>query len=330
MTRYRRSLNTDPPALADIWNDAVTGRGAYPVRSPGLFERWVFSKPYFRRDDLTVAVDPDTDTPVGFALTGPAPNADLSGLDPSRGIVCAVVVRQSHRRRGIGRELLRRADENLRQRGATAVVVVGAQWPASPYLFGLYGGSNAPGVLDSEPAAGPFLAAAGYQAADSVLVFQKKLDTPLTVADTRFGLLRRRYEAQTLRLAGIPTWWHECVWANLEPVEIRLTDKLTGMPAARAVVWELEGFSWKWNHPAAGILDVQVRSDLRRQGLGKLLVAQVLRFLQDQFFAVAELQVPAADAVAVGLCTSLGFDQVDVGRTYRRAGETPPTIVGGV
>ena len=329
MIRYRRSLNTDPPALADIWNDAVAGRGAYPVRSPGLLERWVFSKPYFRRDDLIVAVEPDADKPVGFALAGFAPNADLSDLDPSRGVVCAVAVRPSHRRRGIGRELLRRADESLRERGA-ADVVVGSQWPASPYLFGLYGGSNAPGVLDSEADAGPFLAAAGYQAVDAVLVFQKKLDTPLTVADTRFGLLRRRYEAQTLRLAGIPTWWHECVWANLEPVEIRLTDKLTGMPAARAVVWELEGFSWKWNHPAAGLLDVQVRSDLRRQGLGKLLVAQVLRFLQDQFFAVAELQVPAADPVALALCSSLGFDQVDVGRTYRRAGEGPPAAAGGL
>lgn len=316
MLRYRASLNTDPPALADIWNEAATGRGAYPVRSPGLLERWVFSKTYFRRDDVTVAAD-DTNRPVGFALSGFGPNADMSALDPTKGVICAVGVRPDYRRQGVGRELLRLAENNLRSRGAQTVLV-GSQWPGSPYLFGLYGGSNSPGVLATEPAADPFLVGCGYTKAERVLVFHKKLDTPLTVADTRFNLLRRRYEVQTLRLAGIATWWHECVWGSLEPVEIRLFDKLTGIPAARAVVWELEGFGWKWNQPAAGILDVQVRSDLRRQGLGKLLTSHVLRFVQDQFFAVAEIQVRADDEAGVGMCRSLGCEPVDEGWTYAR------------
>lgn len=316
MIRYRPSLNTDPPALGDLWNEATAGRGTYPVRSPGLLERWLFSKTYFRRDDITVAIDHDTGQIVGFALAGFAPREDMSTLDPARGVVCAVVVRPSHRRQGIGRELLRLSEHNLRERGAGSVTV-GAQWPDAPYLFGLYGGSNAPGILASEADASAFLARLGYHPTRAVQVFHKKLDTPLTVADPRFGTLRRRYDCQTLRLAGIATWWHECVWGSLEPVEMRLTDKLTGIPAARAVVWELEGFSWKWNHPSAGILDVQVRSDLRHQGVGKLLVSQVLRFLQDQFFALAELQVPADDPAAVGLCRSLGFDEVDRGETYR-------------
>ena len=101
-------------------------------------------------------------------------------------------------------------------------------------------------------------------------------------------------------------------------------EKSTGIPAARTVVWELEGFGWKWNLPAAGIIDVQVRPDLRKQGLGKLLVSQILRFLQDQFFAVAELQAPAANPAAVGMCQSLGFEQVDEGFIYRRASQSEP------
>jgi ribosomal protein S18 acetylase RimI-like enzyme len=83
-------------------------------------------------------------------------------------------------------------------------------------------------------------------------------------------------------------------------------------------MWELEGFGWKWNVPAAGIIDVQVRPGLRRQGLGKLLVAQALRFLQDQFFAVVELQAPTADPAPSELCKSLGFEQVDEGFVYRK------------
>jgi ribosomal protein S18 acetylase RimI-like enzyme len=316
---YRRFRNTDPPQLVDVWNEALTaGRGAYPIRTPALLERWVFSKPYFDHDDLIVAEDDESTQIVGLALSGFGPNEDRTGRS-DRGVICAVLVRPAYRRKGVGKELARRAEGNLRDRGAKEVVF-GSMWPDNPYLFGLYGGSNSPGVLASEPDADAFLKALGYERGDHVVVMQKKLDAPLAVADTRFGHLRRRYDAQVLRAAGVTAWWEECVWGTLEPVEMRMTDKLTDMPAARAVLWELEGFSWKWNYPSAGLIDVQVRDDLRRQGMGKLLVSHVLRFLQDQFFAIAELQVPAANEAAVGMCRSLGFDQVDVGFVYRRPG----------
>src|SRR4029077_1169297 len=133
---------------------------------------------------------------------------------------------------------------------------------SNPYLFGLYGGSNSPGHPVRPPVAEPLLRSPGYTQSGSALVFQRKRDTPLAVADTRFALLRRRYEVQVLRAASIGSWWQDCQWGMLEPVELGAVDKLPNLPAARAVVWELEGFSWKWNYPSAGILDIQVRPDL--------------------------------------------------------------------
>lgn len=318
---YRRYRNTDPPALVDVWNESLTGRGSYPIRTPGMLERWVFSKTYFTPDDVMVAWDDEAKTVAGFALVGFAPTEDLSALDTTRGVICAVLVRPGYRRRGIGRELARQADANLRKRGATGVVF-GSAWPACPYLFGIYGGSNSPGVLASESDADGFLKALGYTPVPSKLVFQKSLEAPLTVADPRFNLLRRRYDMQALRTAAVGSWWQDCVWGTLEPVELRMVDKLTGLPAARALLWELEGFSWKWNSPSAGVIDVQVRPDLRRQGLAKLLLSQVLRFLQEQFFTTAELHVPANDPAAVGLCQSLGLEQMDQGCVYSR-GDPP-------
>ena len=38
MTLFRRFKNTDPPALAEVWNEAHTARGAYPLRTPALLE----------------------------------------------------------------------------------------------------------------------------------------------------------------------------------------------------------------------------------------------------------------------------------------------------
>lgn len=320
MIVYRPYRNTDPPGLADAWNEAATGRGAIPIRNPSLFERWVFSKPYFEAAALVVAedvADSGEKKIVGFALSAFAPNEEQNQLDKAHGIVCAVLVRPSHRKQGIGRELLRRAEAYLTERGATAVSF-GSQWPVNPHLFGLYGGSNSPGVLDSDEAAKPFLAACGYQPAESVIVFQRPLDQPFSVIDTRLPMLRRRYDVQLLKAAAIASWWQECIWNTLEPAEFRVIDKLTGMPAARAIAWELEGFGWRWNAPSAGIIDVQVRPDLRRQGLGKMLVFHILKFLQDQFFGIVELQVRSDDPAAVGMCKSLGFEQVDVGYVYRK------------
>jgi GNAT superfamily N-acetyltransferase len=225
-------------------------------------------------------------------------------------------------------------EDYLIGKGARALRA-GPVWPQCPFGFGLYGGTNAPGFLASDPDADPFFKALGYQPAGQTFVYQKKLDQPLALADPRFGMLRRRYETQVLRTAAVQTWWHVAVWGTLEPVEFRLVDKLANnFPAARAVVWELEGYGWRWGTPSAGILDIQVRPDLRRQGMAKLLVSQVLRFLQDQFFGVCELQAPADRPDLVGLCKTATMDQIDVGTTYLKpvpeSRQVPLTVPTGL
>ncbi len=316
---YRPFRNSDPPALTDVWNEATAAsRGAFPLRSPALWDRWVLSKTYFDPAGLIVATD-DTDggKVVGFALNGFGPNDERTAQD-SGGVVCAVVVRPSHRRRGIGRELMRRSEEYLKGRGAD-VIVVGSQRPYNPYLFGLYGGANSPGVLASEPVADAFLKAMGYGPAEGHIVFQRSLETPVEGNDGRFVGLRRRYDIQMVRPTASTSWWEECQWGTLEPTEFRVVDRMTGTPAGRLVTWDLEGFSGKWQRPTVGLFDVEIRAHLRRQGLAKFLLASVLKQLQEQFYAAAELQVWADDPAGAGICRSLGFEQVDTGYRYRQA-----------
>jgi GNAT superfamily N-acetyltransferase len=316
VTTFRQFRNTDPPALADVWNESHTARGAYPLRTPALLERWVLSKPYFDHHGLIVAEEDDTRRIQGYALAGFAPTPELDRLSFAEGVICSVAVRPGDRRKGVGRGLVEHCEQYLAKKGARSFRA-GPVWPQCPFGFGLYGGTNCPGFLASDPDADPFFKALGYQPAGQTFVFQKKLDQPLTIADARFGMLRRRYETQVLRAAAVSSWWHDCVWGTLEPVEFRMVDKLaSNIPAARAIVWELEGYGWRWGFPSAGILDMQVRPDLRRQGIAKLLVSQILRFLQDQFFGICELQAEANRPDVVGLCKSAGLEQVDVGTTY--------------
>ncbi|HKB05856.1 MAG TPA: GNAT family N-acetyltransferase, partial [Gemmataceae bacterium] len=314
--RYRHFRNADPPALTALWNESLTHRGAVELRSHLPLDNAVFNKPYFDPHGFFVAED-DAGRMAGFSHAGFGPNEDLTDLNRSIGVVCAVVVRPEFRRRGIGTELLRRSEAYLRDQASTSIQA-GPTRPNKPFYLGVYGGSNAAGFLQSDRDAEPFFRARGYVPDRRVIILDRRLDTPLNIVDSRFGLLRKRYESQALPQARLGSWWRECVFGPLEPSEFRLDDKSTGQTAAKALFWEMTDYGWRWGAPPAGVLDVLVRNDLRRQGLGKFLLAQLLRHLQEQYFAVVEVQVPAEDETAARLFRALGFMQVDVGVSYKK------------
>lgn len=316
LVHYRPFLNTDPPGLAEVWNDALTGRGAAYVGSPSLFEHCLFAKPWFDPAGLVVAHD--AGELVGFAHAGFGPDDREAALSTARGVTWVVAVRPGVRRQGIGSELLRRCEAYLRQRGSSELYF-GSQAPLNPFGFGVYGGSNSAGVLSGEPEAGPFLARHGYASVRTCRVWQRRIDGAINVADGRFAGLRAKYEFRARPRAAVGSWWREGTRTPVEPVEFRLEEKSTNKFAASVTAWEMEPFSRTWNEAAYGLLELEVRPDLRRQGLAKLLLAQTFRFLQDQFFTLVEAQTPEGDAPSEGLFRSLGFEAVDVGRRYRKA-----------
>ena len=60
----------------------------------------------------------------------------------------------------------------------------------------------------------------------------------------------------------------------IEPAEFRLVDRIGNQTtAARIIVWEMASFEPKWNAATVGILDMVVRADVRRRGLGRFLLA---------------------------------------------------------
>ena len=57
MIEYRCFRNEDPPRLADAWRAAALGQSAVQPMTTSVLEAAVFSKPYFDRQGLIVAVD---------------------------------------------------------------------------------------------------------------------------------------------------------------------------------------------------------------------------------------------------------------------------------
>jgi ribosomal protein S18 acetylase RimI-like enzyme len=316
VVHYRSFRNDDPPRLVEIWNDAFTGRGAVKLRHSSPLDNYILAKPYFERDGLIVAEEDGVC--VGFAHAGFGPNDTETALCRDKGVLCLIGVRPSHRRRGIGTELLRRCESYLTTGGARTLYA-GPLRPMSPFYLGLYGGSEPAGFLASDSAAEPFLLRNGYRAQESSFVFHRQLTKPVNVADGRFAGIRRQYDVVVAPLTGVASWWQECMLGPLELIEFRLEDQQTRQVAARVRAWEMEGFSYRWNLPAVGLVDIWVRPELRRQAMAKFLLWRILLYLQEQYFLLTEAQSMQANEPAIKLYQALGFEQVDTGRVYQKA-----------
>jgi len=314
VVNYRTFRNNDPPALVEVWNEAFNGRGAVRLRTSSPLERHAFAKLHFDPAGLILAEE--NGTCVGFCHAGFGANPEEKAQDRTAGVICLVGVRPSHRRRGIGSELLRRGAAYLRAGGASRLFA-GPMGPLDPFYLGMYGGSDMPGFLASDTGAEAFLEHHGYQSARTSLVLQRRLNEPLKVIDGRFVAHRARFDVRVAPRLSRMSWWQECVFGLVEPLEFLLEEKPGGKFAARVLAWEMEGFSWRWNLPSVGVCRLEVREDLRRQGVAKFLLSQVLRYVQEQFFELAEIHVQEPNEPALKLCKGLGFEQVDVGRQYQ-------------
>src|SRR5262249_35606989 len=152
---------------------------------------------------------------VAFAHAGFGPDPNGMKLDLTLGIVCLIVVHPKYQRKGLGSELLHRCEEYLRASGATRILA-GGRRPRSPFYWGLYGGAEMPGLLLSDVGADFFFQAHGYRLSESTLIYQRQVDGPFLIQDTRFTSLKRKYEVRVLPRQISNRWYDECTYAPLE------------------------------------------------------------------------------------------------------------------
>ena len=314
MIHFRPFRNTDPPGLVHLWNSCFADPAATLLRNTTILEFFSLAKPYFDPAGLIVAIAGEE--PIGFVHAGFGPGADGKDLDHTTGVVCMIGVLPTARRQGTGTQLLLRAEEYLRQRGARSLAA-GAMAPANPFTFALYGGAQSSGFLDSSVLARPFLEHGHYRAEQSNLVFRLRLDRMPNVVDGRFPLLRQQYEVMLAPRHGL-TWYEEAAIGPTELHNFQLRHKGTGRVVGRICLWEMETYGQRWNEHAVGILELETVVDLRRQGLAKFLLTMLLRHVHEQFFTLAEVHVPETNEPAIALLRSMGFQHTDTGRRFRR------------
>jgi GNAT superfamily N-acetyltransferase len=312
---YRTFRNPDPPLLVEVWNASLTGRRTIRIQTTTLLEYFTLAKPWFDPEGLIFALDGDK--AIGVAHAGFAGDAAGTAVDTSIGVLSLLTVLPDYRRQGVGSELLRRAEAYLTRRGARELLA-GGMAPRNPYLFGMYGGCDSPGILATEPGARPFFEKYGYQIAQTCGIFQRELERMYLPADPRFQAIRQRYDiiATPYSQAG---WWREGVLGPIEAVEYRLQDKQSEQISARAIMWDMETFAQEWHQACVGLIDLHVEPPFRRQGLAKYLLAQVLRHLRQQPFQIFEAQAALDNEPMLRMLRGLEFQQVETGNCFRRS-----------
>jgi ribosomal protein S18 acetylase RimI-like enzyme len=312
LIEYREFRNTDAPQLAEIWRSQPTSRGLMQPMSMAVLEHYVFSKPTFDRRGLIVAVDEGKLN--GFAHAGFGPSDDGNRLSTERGVTCLVMLRPDVER-AVAAELLARAEAYLTGRGAKTLYG-GGSYPLAPFYYGLYGGSEPSGVLDSDPRGQDVFRSSGYRVARRSLVLERDLAGFRPVVDRQQMQIRRTTRLQTTIDPPPENWWEGVLFEPFERTRWALVEREGGPSLASVYSWNLETMIGAWGVRAVGIVDLKVTSERRRRGLATNLLGEAFRHIHAQGFTLAEVHVPEENTAGLAAFRSLGFNQVDASVFY--------------
>ncbi len=315
MICYRPFLNSDPPLLAAIWQGCAGRRGLAQPMTAQMLEQFVLAKPYFDREGLILALDGARS--IGFVHAGFGP--DETGSKPSTavGVVVMLLVISHPEQASVAKQLLALAEDYLRRRGAKTIYGGGVR-PVTPFYWGLYGGSEPPGILDSSADTQAIFRAASYRPIDRTLIFHRKLGSFRPLVDRQQMQIRRSTEVEMVPDPPPRTWWDACTLEPSERTLFRLRPRGGGEPLARVTFWNVEPFAAPWGVRASGLIDLEVDAASRRKGMALYLIGESLRQLQDQAFVLIEVQAVERNTAALALYAKLGFEQVDSATVFRK------------
>jgi ribosomal protein S18 acetylase RimI-like enzyme len=314
LIHYRPFSNTDPPLLAELWRSCADRPLVQPLTA-AMFEQLVLNKPYFDREGLWLAIEDEK--PQGFVHAGFGPSEDESTLSTDLGVTSMLIVRPRDDQIDMAGELLRRSEDYLRNRGSK-VLYAGAVHPLNPFYLGLYGGSELPGVLDSDRGMQRLLLAHNYREIDRTLVFQRTLTDFRAPVDRKQMQVRRRTQMAVVEEPPSKSWWEACTLGEFERVEFQLLDRELGKEIASATMRAIENTPANSGVRTSGLVDVHVDPALQHEGLATFLISEALKELSHQGIGLVEAQTMERNKAAIGLYEKLGFTRVDSGAVYRR------------
>ncbi len=306
----RTFLNSDTPALVDVWQRQPPLRGLACGMTAVLFEELVLARPWFDPEGLLVGCSEGR--VAGFAHAGFGPVLDGSALDRRQGVLCQVRLLDSGQAGSLGLLLVESGLSYLRSHGATSCHAV-SRFPHAPFYLGLYGGSRLPGVLADDKVMQQSLAAGGFSVAGEIGIFHRGLAGYRSPVDRRLLSVKRNFEIVAEPAPRPESWWEGgLLTCEDQRVRFSLFDRGKNRMVATLISWEIQPLSSSWGVRTSGLCELQVMDQHRRAGLATCLVSEVLRVLAQEGAGNVEVQIALADQASCGVFAKLGFQQVDL------------------
>jgi ribosomal protein S18 acetylase RimI-like enzyme len=222
-----------------------------------------------------------------------------------------------HRDAALADELLARSEAYLEDRGAK-VLYAGGIRPLDGFYLGLYGGSEIPGVLATDPMLVDTCRRNGYREIDRVLVLRRDLGRLRPSVTWEQRRLRRTAACREKYCPAPGSWWEACTTGAFERLDFRLENTGSSQPLAGVSFWDIEPLSTGWQVPTAGMFDLQVTPEARRQGLATFLLGEAFARLRNRGIVLVEAQTMRGNTPALAMYQKLGFETVDHGYVFRK------------
>ncbi|MFO0908786.1 MAG: hypothetical protein U0794_10580 [Isosphaeraceae bacterium] len=123
------------------------------------------------------------------------------------------------------------AAEGYLTRQGAQVVYAGGQYPLNPFYWGIYGGSEWAGILDSHSAFLRAATRAGYEPVAQSTLLERNLDEP-DARDPRAILVRRQVRLDVAEDVLPASWWDSLAIGEFRPTSYRLVARADETPLA--------------------------------------------------------------------------------------------------
>jgi ribosomal protein S18 acetylase RimI-like enzyme len=307
--------------LADLWNRASPDRDVVRPLNPHEFDVLVIGRIDFDRRGLIVAEQ--NRRIVGSVHAGFGPRQPLGPshrLDRSMGAVAMLLVDPMVVDPGLERGLMLEAERYLRGRGAQ-VLYAGGQAPVNPFYWGIYGGSEFAGILDTHASFRGAATRLGYAPAATTTIFELDFARG-EIKDPRALLFRRQFRLEMTEDVLPNGWWQALSIGLFRPTLFQLIEKPTSQVVAHATTWDIaSGYGIADGRTRVGLIEVEVDSRMRRKGYGRHMLSEILRIVRGRSTEVVSVQTSLTNEPALGLYRSLGFEPVGASTLYRLPAE---------
>jgi GNAT superfamily N-acetyltransferase len=312
---FRHFRNSDPPALAAVWQSRAGQPELNPAVGVEILDHFVLAKTYFDPEGLILACDGDC--VLGFAHACFGANDAEDGISTELGTTALLLVHPDCDVAQVAAGLLECCEAYLRQRGAK-VIYGGGIRPLNGFYLGLYGGSELPGVPESDAVAQQAFLSHGYREIDRTLLFRRTLNTFEAVVDRRQMQVRRQMKVEVVIDPPLRTWWEACTLGMFDLVRFALVPQIGGTAVATATFRRMELVPTAAQPPSLGLIEVWVDESARRRGLAVFLLSEAFRQFIREGTREVEVQAMQHNLAAQALYRKMGFQQFGQGSVFRK------------